>query len=257
VLERAALERSHGWVLAFLEYAISVLELGLGNYAAAFEAAMTNYQYHPLIAIMSIPDHIEAAVRSGHRLAAERTLVELATLALPSGTHLALGLLERSRALLAPDDRAEHHYQASLTHLRSCGDLQLARIQLLYGEWLRRQRRRADAREQLRAAHATFSVIGADAFAERTRVELAATGAHARQRNVASSQALTPQETQVAELAATGATNAEIAATLFISASTVDYHLGKVYRKLAISSRRELRSLSLRSRETQRCDDPR
>jgi DNA-binding CsgD family transcriptional regulator len=241
MLERAALERSHGWVMSFLEYAITVLELGLGNYAAAFAAAMTDFRHHPLLAVMAVPDMIEAAVRSGQRAAAERALEDLASRAVPSGTPLALGLLDRSRALLADDDVAEPLYQRALVQLDQSGsDLQVARTQLLYGEWLRRRRRRADAREQLRAAYATFDAIGAAAFAERSRIELAATGAHARRRTVDTLHDLTPHESQIAELASTGSTNAEIAATLFISSSTVDYHLGKIYRKLGINSRREL-----------------
>ncbi len=118
---------------------------------------------------------------------------------------------------------------------------ELARSRLLYGEWLRRKTRKIEAREQLHAAHDSFSVMGAAAFAERARVELAATGERIRRSPDAQSSDLTPQETQVASLAARGATNREIAERLFISANTVDYHLRKVYRKLGISTRRELR----------------
>jgi DNA-binding CsgD family transcriptional regulator len=241
VIERAALVRSHGWVLPFLEYSLAVLELGRSNYAAAFRTAMTDFREHPVVAIMSLPERIEAGVRCGEGSAAHDALDQLSGIALASGTPLALGLLERCRALVA-DDEAATHYDASLRHLRSCGEVQLARTQLVYGEWLRRRRRRSDAREQLRCAHATFDAVGAHAFRERAAIELAATGAHARRHHDTEVDSLTPQERQVADLAATGATNAEIAASLFISASTVDYHLGKIYRKLAIGSRRDLAS---------------
>jgi DNA-binding CsgD family transcriptional regulator len=154
---------------------------------------------------------------------------------------LELGLLARSRGLLADDATAEVDYQDAVNRLtESGGALHLARAQLVYGEWLRRQKRRRDAREQLRAALTGFNAMGADAFAERTRIELLATGETARKRVDDTRDDLTPQETQIATLAAAGATNPEIGAQLFISASTVEYHLRKVYRKLGISSRRAL-----------------
>jgi DNA-binding CsgD family transcriptional regulator len=147
----------------------------------------------------------------------------------------------RSLALLGTDDEAEGHFQETLVRLgASGGTLHLARAQLLYGEWLRRQNRRRDARGQLTAALNAFELAGAKGFAERARIELLATGATARRRVDQTRDDLTPQEEQIARLAARGATNSEIAAQLFISASTVDYHLRKIYRKLDIKSRRDL-----------------
>ena len=153
-----------------------------------------------------------------------------------------MGLLERSRALLANADTAEALYLEAVRRLGlTAMVVEQARTRLLYGEWLRRQKRRADARDELRTAYNTFVTIGAEGFAERARNELLATGEHARKRTVETSNDLTPQEAHVARLAASGATNPEIAARLFVSASTVEYHLRKVFRKLAITSRRQLK----------------
>ena len=151
------------------------------------------------------------------------------------------GLLARSRALLEDGPGAETLYREAVTQLTQArGKCHLARAHLLYGEWLRRARRRRDAGEQLRTALQLFETIGADSFAERARLELEATGQATRRRAAADDNHLTPQEFQVATLAAAGATNPEIASQLFISPKTVDYHLGKVFRKLGIASRRQL-----------------
>jgi DNA-binding CsgD family transcriptional regulator len=154
------------------------------------------------------------------------------------GGDWALGIEARSRALLSDGEAAEHLYQEAIERLaRTRVRLQLARAHLLYGEWLRRQRRRQDARERLRAAYKLFTEFGMDAFAERTRIELEATGELARKRTVETRDDLTPQEAQISRLAAEGATNQDIAAQLFINPSTVDYHLRKAFRKLGVRSR--------------------
>ncbi len=164
----------------------------------------------------------------------------------PSGgsrptTPLALGLLARSRALLAGDGDAERLYEEAIGHLGQCwAKPQLARAYLLYGEWLRRQQRRRDAREQLRIAHEMFTSMGAEAFAERARIELLATGERARLRTAPAAEELTPQEAQIARLVSEGESNRDIAAQLFLSPSTVDYHLRKVFRKTGVTSRTQL-----------------
>jgi ATP/maltotriose-dependent transcriptional regulator MalT len=160
-----------------------------------------------------------------------------------SGTDYALGELARCRALLAADDRAEPEYQLAIEHLRRCRITpQLARTQLLYGEWLRREGRRTDAREQLRTARHLFDAIGMEAFAERARRELLATGEKTRKRSPGPREELTPQEEQIARLAREGLSNPEIGAQLFVSARTVEWHLRNVFAKLGITSRRQLRT---------------
>jgi DNA-binding CsgD family transcriptional regulator len=240
-VERVAGEQGQGWKLSWLEYARSVLELGTSNYEEALAAVPCAYEDNPLLSAFALPDLIEAAVRCGQRAFAERAVERVARHAAPSPTPLALGLLARSRALLADGSDAEALYQEAITHLRQArGSGHLARAHLLYGEWLRRARRRRDAREHLRTAHGLFEEMGAGAFAQRASLELAATGETARRRAPAHSSNLTPQELQVAALAAAGSTNPEIASQLFISPKTVDYHLGKVFRKLDVGSRRQL-----------------
>jgi DNA-binding CsgD family transcriptional regulator len=154
-----------------------------------------------------------------------------------SGTDWALGIEARSRALLSDRDTAAGLYQEAIERL---GHTRV-RVELARAEWLRRQRRRLDAREQLRTAHTLFTEFGMEAFAERARVELEATGEHARKRTVETRDDLTPQEAPISHLAADGATNQEIAAQLFISPSTVDYHLRKAFRKLGVKSRHQLK----------------
>jgi DNA-binding CsgD family transcriptional regulator len=193
-----------------------------------------------------LPTLVEAAARSGEEPLAHQALERLATRTAAAGTAWGDGLHARCQAILAPDTDAEalyHHALERLTEARM--PLDHARTQLLYGEWLRRQKRRTDAIEQLGNAHEALSVMGAAAFADRARNELHAAGGRARRRTPETRDNLTAQERQVAISAATGATNREIASTMFISEATVAYHLRKVFQKRAITSRRQLRELNL------------
>jgi DNA-binding CsgD family transcriptional regulator len=184
---------------------------------------------------------IEAGVRSGATDAASAALDRLSERAQAAGTDWALGIEAGSRALLSGGSDAEPLYREAVERLaRSRGVVHLARAQLLYGEWLRRENRRVDAREQLRAAHDRFGHIGAEAFAERARRELTATGETVRKLTAEARDLLTPQEAQIARMASDRQTNPEIAAKLFISPRTVEYHLKKVFTKLDIGSRKEL-----------------
>jgi DNA-binding CsgD family transcriptional regulator len=186
---------------------------------------------------------IEAAVRVGDPDAAKAGISQLSALATAGAAPLGLGLVARSRALLADDNHAEALYREAIDRLTNSGaPPELARSHLLYGEWLRRQNRRRDAREQLRKAYQMFSGMGMGAFAERARVELLATGERARHRSVETQSQLSPQEAQIARLAAKGIRNQEIASQLFISDRTVEYHLAKVFRKLGVSTRTQLAS---------------
>jgi DNA-binding CsgD family transcriptional regulator len=228
-------------VVTLTESAVVLLELGLGNYHAASTQPPGELGNDLAFGALRAADVIEAHTRGGDRDVAHATLAWLAERALANERPLDLGLLARSRALLGVDSEAEAHFEDAVVGLgASGGTLHLARAQLLYGEWLRRQNRRRDARVQLTAALDVFELMGAKGFAERARIELLATGATARRRVDETRDDLTPQEEQIARLAAGGATNPEIAARLFIGASTVEYHLRKVYRKLDIKSRRDL-----------------
>jgi DNA-binding CsgD family transcriptional regulator len=184
---------------------------------------------------------IEAATRSGRAEVGVDALRRLAVTTQASGTDWALGLEARSQALLSQGEDAERLYLQAIERLgRTRVRAELARAHLLYGEWLRRERRRLDAREQLRAAHEMLLAMGIDGFAERAAREVRATGATARKRRVELSGNLTPQEAQIARLAGEGLSNPEIAGRLFLSPRTVEYHLHKVFTKLQISSRKQL-----------------
>jgi DNA-binding CsgD family transcriptional regulator len=239
---RSAIDDGAGLGVSTAQYAMVILELGLGRYEAALGSALKIYRDDPpYLGTHVLPDLIEAAVRAGNPSAARSALERLAERTLASGTALATGLLARSRALLATSTGAESLYQEAIEHLRKASETaQVARARLQYGEWLRRQRRRRDAREQLRTARDMFDALGFAAFAERSRGELLATGERASKRTGEVTEQLTPQEMQVARLVAEGSSNRQVAAQMFISPNTVEYHLQKVFRKVGVSSRTQL-----------------
>ena len=186
----------------------------------------------------------EAAARSGKRETAVAALERLSLSTRAGGTNWALGIEARSRALVSEDDAAEALYREAVDRLgRTRVRVELARAHLLYGEWLRRESRRMDAREQLRNAHEMFTAMGIAGFAERARRELLATGETVRKRSPETRDDLTAQEAQIARLASDGRTNPEIGAELFISPRTVEWHLRKVFAKLDVSSRKQLRGV--------------
>jgi DNA-binding CsgD family transcriptional regulator len=236
--------RGDGQGLRFIHWATAVLHNGLGRYEEALAAARQAAEgtHTSWWRNWGLVELIEAAARSGKAELAVDALAQPSETTGASGTDWALGVEARSRALLTDGEAAEPLYREAIQRLeRTRVRVELARAHLVYGEWLRRERRRLDAREQLRTAHELFTEFGMEAFAERTRVELEATGEHARKRSVETRDDLTPREAQISRLAAGGATNQEIAAQLFVSPSTVDYHLRKAFRKLGIKSRRELK----------------
>jgi DNA-binding CsgD family transcriptional regulator len=233
---------STGSLIYIATNALAVLDLGAGRYAEAAERLRRIFDDDPpRYGCVTLPDMVEAAARSGDGTFAAAALHRLEARARASGTAWAMGVLARSRALCSTDAGTETLYGEAIEHLRATRvRTDLARAHLLYGEWLRRQKRRADARAQLRIAHEMFQAMGADGFAERARTELEATGERARKRSVETVNVLTPQEAHIARLVADHATNREIGAQLFISARTVEYHLHNIFRKLQITSRREL-----------------
>lgn len=243
----AAAERStargEGRVIGLTGYATAVLNNGLGRYQEALAAAQRACEHEDLGFFgWTLIELVEAAARSGDPKSAGDALGKLDELTQAAGTEWALGALARSRALLSDDDTAEENYREAIERLgRTRIVVHLARAHLVYGEWLRRAHRRVDAREQLGIAHEMLGRMGAEAFAERARRELLATGEKARKRASGSGDGLTPQEAQIAALAGAGLTNQEIGAQLFISAHTVEWHLRKVFAKLGIRSRRQLR----------------
>ncbi|GGT08452.1 ATP-binding protein [Streptomyces chromofuscus] len=237
--------RGEGRVLSLAEYATALLYNGLGRYDAALAAATRACRYEDLGFFgWALIELIEAAARSGQPQAAAAALDVLTERTRASGTEWALGTEACSRALLSDGRDADAGYQEAIERLGRCRiAVHLARVRLLYGEWLRRQGRRQDSRAQLRPAYEAFDRFGAGGFAERARRELLATGEAARKRTVGVVAELTGQEAQIARLARDGHTNSEIAAQLFISPRTVEWHLGNVFAKLGVSSRRHLRSV--------------
>ncbi|MEU9451128.1 AAA family ATPase [Streptomyces sp. NPDC048277] len=243
-VRRTAEMRSIGLGLHQLlaQHALTLFELGRGRYRQALEHARPVFEEDPpACGNLVLPLLIEAAVRTGDRARADGALARLEERAPLAGTPWALGSLALGRALTADGDDAEKFYQESV-ELLGQGPLALeqARSRLLFGEWLRRCKRRSDARKQLRAAYDGFDAFGAVPYAERARIELLATGETARRRTEKTRFDLTPRERQVAAMAASGLTNGEIATRLFVTASTVEFHMNKVFRKLAITSRNEI-----------------
>lgn len=238
--------RGEGRVLGLTGYAKAVLYNGLGRYDDALAAATQACEDEDLgLFGWSLIELIEAGARSDQQQAARQALRQLEERTLNSGTDWAAGVLARSQALLASDREAEGYYREAIYKLaRTRIVVHLARAHLLYGEWLRRCNRRVDAREQLHTAHEMLARMGAEAFAERARRELLVTGQKVSKRSVESAGELTAQEAQIAKLAGEGLTNPEIAAQLFISTHTVEWHLRKVFAKLGIKSRRQLRGVA-------------
>jgi DNA-binding CsgD family transcriptional regulator len=242
--DRDATARGEGRTIGVGKYATAVLYNGLAQYEDALTAARQATEHPQDLAFFTwgLVELIEAAARSGKADLAADGLRRLSELTRTSRTDWAFGVEAQCRALVSEDDAVEDLFREAIERLgRTRVSVALARARLLYGEWLRRRRRRLDAREQLRSAHDLFSEFGMEAFAERARVELQATGEHARKRTADTRDDLTPQEAQIARLAGEGATNQEIATRLFISPSTVGYHLGKAFRKLGVGSRHQLK----------------
>jgi DNA-binding CsgD family transcriptional regulator len=242
--------RGEGIAMSVAEWANALLHNGLGRYPEAMRAAQQALHYqeypgmhYPGIANWAAAELVEASARSGMTGIATDTYRWIAEMTSASGTNWALGVEARSCALVTEGNAAEGLYQDSIMHLdRSRVRAELARAHLLYGEWLRRQRRRTDAREQLRTAHGMLEAMGMEAFAERARRELQATGETARKRTAVTGrdEELTAQEAQIARLARDGLSNPEIGARLFLSPRTVQHHLGSVFTKLGITSRSHL-----------------
>jgi DNA-binding CsgD family transcriptional regulator len=238
-----ASRRGEGRALSFAQWAAAVLFNSLGRYEEALAAAQRASEDSPAgqFASWALVELIEAAARSAVPERAAGALQRLSGIARACGTDWALGAEARSRALVSDGAAAENLYREAIDRLgRTRLRVELGRAHLLYGEWLRRQRRKRDARDQLVSAYEIFDSIGAAAFAERARIELRATGAQALKHTTGTPDVLTAQEALIARLASQGASNAQIAAQLFISPATVAYHLGKVFAKLGVSSRSQL-----------------
>ena len=243
VVRKDARVAGQGVGIQWCQWVSGILYNGLGRYERALSEAQEASEQTPelYVAAWALPELIEAASRTGETRLAAGSLERLAEAVSIGQTDWGLGIYARCRALLSEGEDAEGSYREAIERLsRTRLRPELARAHLLYGEWLRREGRRADARAQLRTAHDTFAALGMEAFAERARRELAATGETAHKRTVEARDMLTPQEAQIAGLARGGLSNPEIAAQLFLSPHTVEYHLRKVFSKLQISSRHQL-----------------
>ena len=240
----------------YANWAAAVLYNGLARYPEAASAARqaTSDTVYPFPSMYALPDLVEAAARGGDAELAREALARLVEMTQPCGNNVALGIEARSRALLSDSAAADDLYREAIDRLsRTQVRPDLARAHLLYGEWLRREGRRLDAREQLRTAYDMLDEIGMDAFAERARRELVATGVKRRRRIDETRDQLTPQEEQIARLAREGLSNPEIGARLFLSPRTVEWHLRNVFAKLGITSRMGLHAaLPTRQRDATR-----
>ena len=241
--EREAGARGEGIGLAISAYARAVLSNGLARYEDALAAAASIVEHREVVAEnWGLSELVEAATRCGRADLATDALNRLAVKAGAAGTDWARGIEARARALLAEGADADRWFRTAIDHLRRTRvQAELARTHLLYGEWLRRDGRRLDARAKLNAAHEMFVSMGMEAFAQRAANELAATGEKRRRRISETPDDLTAQERQIAELARDGLSNPQIGARLFLSPRTVEWHLRHVYSKLGIRTRRELR----------------
>ena len=242
--EREAGARGEGIGLAISAYARAVLCNGLGQYEEALAAAASASEHREVVAEnWGLSELVEPATRCGRTDLATDALERLAAKAQATRTDWALGIEARARALLGEGADAERWFRKAIDHLgRTRVRAELARTHLLYGEWLRRESRRLDARAELNVAHELFTSMGMEAFAERAGSELLATGEKVRRRIAETRDDLTPQERQVAQLARDGLSNAEIGARLFLSPRTIEWHLRHVFSKLGIRSRRQLGS---------------
>jgi DNA-binding CsgD family transcriptional regulator len=250
VMRRGARERGEGCAIAAADYSASILHNGLGQYELALDAAQNAAAADELAtSSWALYELVEAAARCGQRAVASDAMARLTECTRASGTAWANGSEARSRALVEEGDAVEALHREAIEWLgRTRMAAHLARARLTYGEWLRREGRRVDAREQLRAAHDAFLSMGADGFADRANRELQATGERVRKRRADARDELTPQQLRVAQLARDGRTNSEIAAELFLSARTVEWHLRQAFNKLGIRSRVQLH-VALANRE--------
>jgi DNA-binding CsgD family transcriptional regulator len=243
---RDATARGEGSEITVVLFSLAILHNGLGQYEEALAACTSALEYEDVgMYGHLLTEMVEAAARSGNTSTAEAAAAQVIERAAATGTATALGYAARAKALTATGPEAEHEYDVAIRELDSSPlEVMAARTHLLFGEWLRRANRRADARNELRVAHERFRRMGADGFAERARRELRAAGeSFPKERRDNSTSTLTKQESYIARLAGDGYSNSEIASHLFISPRTVEWHLSRIFAKLGVTSRRELRRL--------------